>query len=271
MGGSSIQASIGVNRVGARRFGEFMVQEHQLAAGASLAPHRHDAPGLAILLNGRYRGATRQAQHDCTRCQVLFVPEGLEHSEEVARTGARGLLVFPRRQWVEAEDPAGHLFGRFVVRSGERLHRLVAGIAEELRWSGDSDAAVVDELLTSLVAELLQSRGDSKRGCPTWLQSVRVLLDDCYNEDLQLTDIATVVGISRSQLIRRFRSVYGCSIGEYLRWRRTQAAADLLRRSSLPLAEVAVEAGFYDQSHLNRVFGRRFHETPLSYRLGWQA
>ena len=43
-------------------------------------------------------------------------------------------------------------------------------------------------------------------------------------------------------------------------------AKTLLRRTGIPLAEVAHRCGFADQSHMNRVFGARMGTTPGQYR-----
>ena len=52
----------------------------------------------------------------------------------------------------------------------------------------------------------------------------------------------------------------------YVLQRRIAAAADMIRNSNRPLAEVAMSVGFSDQSHFTRVFGREFGETPNVFR-----
>jgi AraC-like DNA-binding protein len=64
----------------------------------------------------------------------------------------------------------------------------------------------------------------------------------------------------------RFRQVYGQSIGDYVRRRRLEHAARLLCSTEATAAAIAVECGFADQSHLTRLFRRRFGVTPSAYR-----
>lgn len=62
---------------------------------------------------------------------------------------------------------------------------------------------------------------------------------------------AAWLGISTRQLGRRFRAQVGVSPMRYLALRRFEAAVALLRQRK-PLAQVAMDAGYYDQSHLAR-------------------
>ena len=54
--------------------------------------------------------------------------------------------------------------------------------------------------------------------------------------------------------------------GVYLREIRVQRAADALVRSSAPLAQIALDAGFADQSHFTRVFRTAYGVTPHRWR-----
>jgi transcriptional regulator GlxA family with amidase domain len=55
-------------------------------------------------------------------------------------------------------------------------------------------------------------------------------------------------------------------MAEAQRRRRVEAASRLLRFSTQPLAEIAIAAGFFDQSHMNRCFGAVLGRTPLAVR-----
>jgi AraC family transcriptional regulator len=63
-----------------------------------------------------------------------------------------------------------------------------------------------------------------------------------------------------------FRRVYQRTIGEYLRALRVRHAADMLRRTDMPLAQAAVTLGFADQAHFTRIFGEVVGMTPSAFR-----
>ena len=73
-----------------------------------------------------------------------------------------------------------------------------------------------------------------------------------------------------AHLARRFRARFGESVGSYARNARLDWAAARLR-SDAPLARIACEAGFADQSHFTRAFGRRFGVAPGRYRTALRA
>ena len=72
--------------------------------------------------------------------------------------------------------------------------------------------------------------------------------------------------MSPSRLARSFRARFGQSIGSYTRNVRLDWAARAVAHSDAPLARVACEAGFADQSHFTRAFTRRFGVAPGRYR-----
>ncbi|MNC54231.1 HTH-type transcriptional activator RhaS [compost metagenome] len=74
-------------------------------------------------------------------------------------------------------------------------------------------------------------------------------------------------GLSTSYLIRAFKQQFGLTPHGYLLDQRVQFARARLRRGAL-IAEVALEAGFADQAHLQRAFKRHLAATPGHYRSG---
>ena len=67
-------------------------------------------------------------------------------------------------------------------------------------------------------------------------------------------------------LTRTFRIHYGVTVGAYLRNLRLEQAARALADSMSTIADIAAQAGFYDQSHFTRTFKRKFGLTPQEYR-----
>jgi AraC-like DNA-binding protein len=73
-------------------------------------------------------------------------------------------------------------------------------------------------------------------------------------------------GVHPVHLTRVFRLHYGTPVGAYVRGLRLDWAAGRLTASGQCIAEIALQAGFYDQSHFTRAFKRRFGLTPRAYR-----
>lgn len=85
------------------------------------------------------------------------------------------------------------------------------------------------------------------------------------DEDIALADLARECRLSVSYFIRAFKRTLGTTPHQWLTRLRVEAAARLLR-SDMPLADIAIECGFVDQSHLTRVFSRHFGLPPGRHR-----
>lgn len=92
----------------------------------------------------------------------------------------------------------------------------------------------------------------------------RQRIDDDPAAPVTLEQLASDCGLSRYQLLRAFAREFGLPPHAYLLQRRLSLARRLLRAGVSPV-EAAATAGFSDQSHLTRCFGRQFGVTPGRY------
>jgi AraC-like DNA-binding protein len=97
------------------------------------------------------------------------------------------------------------------------------------------------------------------------LERARQFLDAEKLRVVRSAELEAVTGLTRYDLARQFRLMYGTSPYRYLLMRRLDDARRLIARHR-PLAEVALEAGFADQAHFTRMFKAAFGLTPARYR-----
>ena len=95
--------------------------------------------------------------------------------------------------------------------------------------------------------------------------AVRKMLRE-FQEPIEIKSLAEEVGLSVSQLNRRFRARYQMSPSEYLQRVRIHEACRLLADTDDSIAEVAHDTGFYDQAHLTRTFKKWREMTPSEFR-----
>jgi AraC-like DNA-binding protein len=93
------------------------------------------------------------------------------------------------------------------------------------------------------------------------IRDVVAFIETNFAQPLGLTQMAALCGLS----LHRFVTVFRCQVGipphQYLCRTRVRHARRLLRQG-LPLASVAIDSGFCDQSHLSRHFKRQCGITP---------
>ena len=128
-----------------------------------------------------------------------------------------------------------------------------------------------DTRLVDFLAKLIARWADLDAPWPVSWESrnvtrARDYLDAHFGEEVELAELARVAGLSRSHFIRAFRQETGLTPHAYLMDRRFRTATRLLGRGEAP-GDVAAICGFFDQSHLNRVFKARMAVTPGAYRV----
>jgi AraC family transcriptional regulator len=101
---------------------------------------------------------------------------------------------------------------------------------------------------------------------PERLQRVRDYVEAHLDEDLSLTMLADIACLSPYHFSRSFKEAVGVGPQRYVIQRRIERAKTLLRRTREPLALIALEAGFGDQSHFTTIFGREMGITPRRFR-----
>ena len=124
--------------------------------------------------------------------------------------------------------------------------------------------------MESLTLELITWRVRAARRrslhAPDWLERARDYLHDNFSRRMGLSAVAAAIGRHPAHVAQHFRRRYGLSIGEYVRRLRVDHVARRLVSSRASLAELAGEAGFTDQSHMQRIFKAQLGVTPGAYR-----
>jgi len=136
------------------------------------------------------------------------------------------------------------------------------------------DHILVDALNTALAVRMVRhfidpSKADlaPSNGLPRErLQRVYDYIEEHLDDRLTLADIAAVACLSPYHFSRSFKQAVGVSPHHYVMQRRIDRAKTLMRRTRQPLANIAQEVGFTDQSHLTSVFRRATGMTPARFR-----
>ncbi|WP_408888892.1 helix-turn-helix transcriptional regulator [Myxococcus faecalis] len=87
-----------------------------------------------------------------------------------------------------------------------------------------------------------------------------------FDAKVSVETLAASAGVSPFHACRVFRNVTGTGIHQHLQEVRLRHALALLLDTRLPLADVALEAGFANQGHLGNAFRRRYGQTPGAAR-----
>jgi len=94
---------------------------------------------------------------------------------------------------------------------------------------------------------------------------IKDYLEQSFDEDILLGDISVEFNLSVVHILRVFKKEFGLPIHSFVLNKKVHHAKKLLSQN-LPITEVALQSGFFDQSHLNRSFKRVFQLTPKEYQ-----
>jgi AraC family transcriptional regulator len=125
---------------------------------------------------------------------------------------------------------------------------------------------MIEGLALEMMAETFRQATASTRAAPPWLGQAKEILHEQFSDRPSLGYLATSMGVHPVHLAREFRRFYGCTITEYVLQRRLEFACHEMLNSRAPLSEIALAAGFFDQSHFARAFKAQMGMSPNQYR-----
>jgi AraC-like DNA-binding protein len=130
-------------------------------------------------------------------------------------------------------------------------------ISSALRLYHDGEDFIRPRLDTLATARFMPITAKARGGLPpATLRRLREYIDSHLDQTIDVGTLAAAAGLSTFHFARAFKQSEGTTPHDFVLKRRIAKARELLSRPDLSLSEIAVAAGFADQSH----FTRRFHE-----------
>ncbi|MGH9870849.1 MAG: helix-turn-helix domain-containing protein [Pyrinomonadaceae bacterium] len=233
--------------------------------GNKLPRHSHDHAYFCFVLQGRFTEFYDKRSRTCQPATLIFHPPGEAHSDQF-QTEARCFNIqfdaHLNHGAAGLEQPAD-FHGGVPTYLATKLYR-------EFCEMDEVSALAIEGLVLEMIAESARAVKRSKGTSPTWLERARDLLHARFDEHLTLADLAGEVGVHPTHLARQFHRRYNRTVGEYVRQLRVEFACIQLCTSTAPLSEIAVGAGFFDQSHFARTFRLRMGISPARYRAAYR-
>jgi AraC-like DNA-binding protein len=184
---------------------------------------------------------------------VLYVTQAALDEIAYAHQASRvEHLVWPQG----AFDPVVHHLGQTLLSSLERPHH--------------APKIFLDHVLQALNCHFVCSYGDVatpalnfRGGLSPWqMRRATEFLEASLDGNIALQQVAEACELSVSHFARAFKTTFRKPPYRWLIERRVDRARDLMTNTHLPLADIAAQCGFADQSALNRSFKRIHGVTP---------
>lgn len=243
----------------------------------TFAPHFHEGFAIGVIQAGVETFKYRNKRYFSPQGTLVIINPGEIHTGEAAvAEGWSYRMLYPAASILQqaASQVAGRprdvpFFPTPVVYDtpmAQLMLRLHLALEDETTSALERESRLL-WTLGQLIVRHADDRPLSQqlRAERSAVQAARDYLDTHFADDVTLDTLADQVNLSPFHLLRVFKQEMGLSPHAYLTQTRIWRARKLLL-SGFPIADVAAQTGFADQSHLTRRFKRIVGVTPGQYR-----
>jgi AraC family transcriptional regulator len=248
------------------RTGEILLAESTYQPGCRIPTHTHDRAFGYLVLQGSCTETCSARTRVHLSSHLVLHPEGEAHSDHWADAPGRCLHIEFGPSWLQIVRQHSPILDHSTACRGGSPVWLAARLYQEIRAPDGVSPLIVDGLALELVAQAArEAPGAEVRHPPPWLRRVEERLRSQFRAPPTIAELALGAGVHPVHLATSFRRRLRCTPGEYVRRLRVEFACRRLVTRT-PLAEIALDAGFADQSHFCRVFKAVTGLTPTAYR-----
>jgi len=258
--------------------------------GASADTHKHDFTELALILNGVGKHQVGDEIYTITTGDVFVILGDMSHGYPEADSlyVVNILMDIPRLGIPKADlgslpgyhalfevEPAMRNRGKFQNRLRLSMDQLagatglLAEIEEELESGARGHGFIATAFLMQLIGFLSRCYSQVEPGAirpVTQISRLLGYLERHYAESISIADMTRTAHMSQTSLMRTFGQIVGRSPTDHLIRLRVSKAQELLRRTTMPITEIAFAVGFCDGNYLARQFRRITGTSPRQYR-----
>jgi AraC family transcriptional regulator len=259
--------TLGSPRFRTTEHGGFLVSAAWFPPHQILPAHVHERTVVAITLRGGWDSVLDRRPRVSAVGMVLTEPAGERHANHFDDGGAQVLAIQPDSKRVEAFEPWGGLLNRVNHFQSSDALSLARRLTSEIRFPDAALPLAVESLSLEILMAAARRRGSHRGGtAPLWLRRVADYLHDSFLDRPSMVDLTSIAAVHPGHLAREFRRHFHVPIVTYLRRLRLDWAAERLTMTCLSIAEIAIAAGFADQSHFTRAFRRHTGRSPQEFR-----
>jgi len=135
----------------------------------------------------------------------------------------------------------------------------------ELNRATDLDELLfkLNDILTNFINRVSATKEKKKK---IKIRKITDYINQNFTRKMKSEEVANIGGLSTSRCLHLFKEEKGLSLSEYIKKLRIDYGKYLLLNSDISLADCAIEAGFFDQSHFTKTFKQVERMTPSQFR-----
>jgi len=244
----------------------FCFTEKAYSSHARLPTHAHELSHFCFVLAGNYREKIAGRFFERAPAALVYYPPDVSHGEEHFTNGRHFLVEVDFKSLESVRDYGAALNEPVLLDTNSSLW-LAQRMYKEFRDRDKFSRIALESISTELlIAASRKENCKTERNPPPWFGRVKEFLRENFSEPPGLNELANAVEVHPTHLARVFRQFERCTVGDYIREVRIDYARRRLLGSKEALVEIALAAGFADQTHFTRSFKRVTGMTPTEFR-----
>lgn len=216
--------------------------------GESDLLHYHDEPHLTFILNGGVVDKRKYLENELFSGELMFFHAGEPHQTISKSFPTKYIsLQFQSDFYRQNSDVEQKIKSSLKKTPNAKFSMLK--IYSELFFNDEFSQTSIEMLTFNIFAENIDSKN-----FPVWLKHIVEYLNDNWNQEISLEELANVVNVHPKTISKYFPKYFNCTFGEYRRKIKIEKSLSLIKTRQKSLTDVAYECGFYDQSHFTATF-----------------
>jgi AraC family transcriptional regulator len=219
--------------------------------------HYHVNNHISYILQGGNREQRKNQEAQAIPGNLLVYPSGLLHRNLNTAYPSKNINLEVDDKFLLEHEL------KFSISPCVNLKFLVLKVYKECLISDNDSATSIKALVLNVFTSFQE-----KHECisPKWVALIAEVLHDRWNENVSLTELSNELKLHPVTISKSFPKHFHCTLGEYSRKIKIGKAISLIKHSNKSLTEIALECGFFDQSHFIKTFKDVTGFTPKDYR-----
>lgn len=239
-----------------RKFSGALVRRTIDRSGGLVPEHAHDWPLLSLFVIGSYANQTEAGEQFIAGPSAILYSAGAAHCNTAGPNGFEQIEIEFDPAWLRFDNPPDYPVMRWIGGRAGAEARAIANIC-----CHDTSE---QSLRMALRRFMRVASFESRVRRPDWFEDVicRLRADPAK----RVSELARETNLHPAWLGAAYKRTAGEGLLDTAARLRVERATRLLRETSLPYVDVAIDAGFCDQSHMIRTFHRILGRRPSAVR-----
>jgi len=233
--------------------------------------HFHNEVSIGLIERGSTKTEISGNTYELHEKTFLIIPPNIPHKCNPYNYKSWNFrMLYITNEWFKsAFNIQGEKIKFDYMKIGENMFSDIIELTDNIeaeRMSLENEIKLVDYISILIRNDKLTLDEDaSEKINLKKINQIKQYINENYLKNIMLDDLAKVAQVSKYYLIRKFNECYGLSPHQYITNLRINYSKKLLKNNK-DVAEIAIDSGFYDQSHFIKCFKEYTGVTPMNYK-----